>query len=178
LFVFSILVLNLRGYIDFYSSKQFTLEDKYEETFGIAERHEGRGNIIWPTTLNMIKNNFISGIGLGTYKGQYENYIPSSREFVNTSEIHAHNFYLHAFAELGVIGFIIYLLIFYIILKTALLVLINKSIIINWNYYIMFSIFIGISALLIHSLLDNLIFSREIAALFWMQVAFIFVIRK
>tara|TARA_Y100000310_G_scaffold329150_1_gene398458 strand:+ start:440 stop:1996 length:1557 start_codon:yes stop_codon:yes gene_type:complete len=178
LVILSILVLNLRGFVDLYGSEEYSLEDKYRETFRLTERHEGRGNTIWPISLNMIKNNFLLGVGLGTYTKQYGNYLPSTREITHTNEIHAHNFYLHSFAELGVIGFMSYVIIFYIILKTSLLYIAKRKELRDWDYYIVFSIFIGITALLIHSFFDNLLFWREIAALFWIQVGFLFVIKK
>jgi len=184
LLIFSFLVLDLRGLTDVYKSAEYDLDEKYKATLEITTRPEGRVNLIWPTTINIIKDNFLIGIGQGMYSKEYENYL-SKRNVRYTNEIHAHNFYLHAFAELGVIGFVIYALIFYIALKTALLYIINKSgainksnksRAINWDYCIVFSIFIGIAALLIHSFFDNLLFWREIAVLFWMQTGFLFVI--
>ncbi len=69
---------------------------------------------IWENSLAMIKDNPIVGVGLGNLKVHYPRYnnkVASDNQFSLTRQLHnAHNDYLQIWAELGIIGFMIFLL--------------------------------------------------------------------
>ena len=82
--------------------------------------------LIWRTTLEMIKDKPILGSGIGTFKMNYLNY---QAEFLKDNPYYvkysgkageAHNEYLQIWAELGIIGLGLFLLIFYFFYKTII----------------------------------------------------------
>src|SRR5258708_13675130 len=64
---------------------------------------------IWARTLDMIRNRPLRGVGLGNFSKEFER--GYSRQLINEgrSSLHAHNLWLHQYAELGVIGGTAYL---------------------------------------------------------------------
>lgn len=83
--------------------------------------------LMWKVTANMIEENPIFGIGFDKYGDFYNNYQSAyfSAETRNDFEVHvadnvdyAHNDLLETFAELGVIGFGLFILILFHALKT------------------------------------------------------------
>jgi O-antigen ligase len=75
--------------------------------------------LLWRGTMDMIQDNPATGIGPGTYKKRITPYIEGfHHEFSATG--HAHNSYLHLFAESGIVTFALYLGVVFIGLKTAL----------------------------------------------------------
>lgn len=175
---FSVLALHLRGLTGQNLLEGNAAGNEYFKAFATDDEEDGRANRIWPTTLEMIKHNPIMGVGLGAYSRQYGQYI-SQKDTLKVNQMHAHNFYLHILAEIGIIGFILYILVFYAVLKSFFSYLAKNDEMpdeTSGRYYIALSIGIGFTALLIHSFFDNLLFWREISALFWVQAGFLFVI--
>ncbi|MCK4662700.1 MAG: O-antigen ligase family protein [Bacteroidales bacterium] len=68
--------------------------------------------LIWDVSVNLIKNNFFTGVGTGDVKDElilmYQNYEVGLAE---KNDLNCHNQYLETFVRLGVIGFILLLLI-------------------------------------------------------------------
>ncbi len=79
---------------------------------------------VWATTLEMIKRHPIAGVGLGGYSAKYGDYrryfvenptyarvaaVAEAEDYDEIRSPHSHNEYLEIIAELGVIGFILYL---------------------------------------------------------------------
>ena len=78
----------------------------FESEQSVTERF-----LIWQSSINMIKDNPIMGVGLGNYKDKYQNeYImPEAKEHY---QMHAHNTYLHFWAETGLPGLCLFCAIF------------------------------------------------------------------
>lgn len=69
---------------------------------------------IWRATMSMIKDNFVSGIGIG--EGAWRNVYPSYAYLGVETAPHSHNLYLQIVLELGVVGiaaFVIFLFLLY-----------------------------------------------------------------
>jgi len=82
--------------------------------------------LMWKTTFEMIKDRTIFGSGIGAFKMNYLNY---QAEFLKNNPYYmkysgkareAHNEYLQIWAELGIIGLGLFLLIFYFFYKTII----------------------------------------------------------
>jgi O-antigen ligase/Tfp pilus assembly protein PilF len=112
--------------------------------------------LIWKTTLEMIKDRPIFGSGIGTFKMNYLNY---QAEFLRKNPGYikysgkageAHNEYLQIWAELGIIGLALFLLIFYFFYKTIIdFYKSSKNI---KDKTIMLGLVMGITCFLIHCL--------------------------
>lgn len=68
---------------------------------------------VWKATVEIIKDNFIAGIGFGTLFKHIAGY----SSVVSTNIEHCHNLYLHVLAETGILGFTIFSAIIYSALK-------------------------------------------------------------
>lgn len=112
--------------------------------------------LIWKTTLEMIKDRPIFGSGIGTFKMNYLNY---QAEFLRKNPGYikysgkageAHNEYLQMWAELGIIGLGLFILIFYFFYKAIFnFFKSNKNI---KDKTITLGLVMGITSFLIHSL--------------------------
>lgn len=112
--------------------------------------------LMWKTTFNMIKDKPILGSGIGTFKMNYLNYqakiLKDNPYYIKFSgnAREAHNEYLQMWAELGIVGLGLFLLIFYFFYKTVFIFLKRKLNI--ENKIIVLGLFMGITCFLIHSL--------------------------
>ncbi|MBC7882409.1 MAG: O-antigen ligase family protein [Anaerolineae bacterium] len=85
-----------------------------------------RTQVLWPRALDLALQSPLFGIGFGAYDDrpvELEEYIPGLTSFNKNgdhihSDAHAHNSYLHMFAECGVIGLSIFLGMLYSVLMT------------------------------------------------------------
>ena len=112
--------------------------------------------LMWETTFNMIKDKPIFGSGIGTFKMNYLNYqakiIKDNPYYLKLSgnAREAHNEYLQMWAELGIVGLGLFILIFYFFYKTVFIFLKSKLNI--KNKIIVLGLFMGTTCFLIHSL--------------------------
>jgi len=114
--------------------------------------------LMWRTTLQMIKDKPLLGLGIGTFE---MNYLDYQAEFLKDNPYYikysgkareAHNEYLQMWAELGVVGLVVFLSIIFI----------SYYLIINYfkkehndkKKIIVLGLFMGITCFLIHSLFD------------------------
>mgnify|MGYP003681900109 CR=1 FL=1 len=112
--------------------------------------------LIWKTTLEMIKDRPIFGLGIGTFK---MNYLEYQSEFLKDNPYYvkysgkageAHNEYLQMWAEIGIVSlgiFIGFILMFYSLIIDYL-----KKNDIEKEKIIVFGLVLGITCFLIHSL--------------------------
>mgnify|MGYP003288583501 CR=1 FL=1 len=118
---------------------------------------------IWLGTIDMLKDYFLSGIGLGTssFNSVYPLY--SYNEIVAP---HSHSLYLQLFVEYGVVGFIVFIGIIYNFYKETII-----SYIKNKNYITVAAI-AAISGFLIQSATDYTWYNYRVVLVFWMVIAF------
>lgn len=103
-----------------------TVVQRAATTFDKSDTSINTRLLIWKTTLNMIKDNPLFGSGIGTFKINYQNYQAdylqenpeNIKYWIKAGE--AHNEYLQIWAELGIIGLGIFLLIIYFYYKLML----------------------------------------------------------
>ena len=70
----------------------------------------------WIYSTKIIKDNFLLGVGTGDQLDEVKKIIPDKHSYIKTQS-HAHNEYIKTFLQFGLIGFIIFLNIFYQIFK-------------------------------------------------------------
>ena len=89
------------------------------ERFNGVFANDGRVKI-WKVAVKAIEEHPISGIGIGNFQPFNNEYIIQHPEF-NTGEniLHTHNVYLKMFAELGVVGLIVFLIFSIVIIVKA-----------------------------------------------------------
>lgn len=126
---------------------------------------------LWQTALKMIQNHPIIGVGNGNYVKLYDEYVNKYKylAYKDYSHYPTHNSYLKIEAELGIAGGISFLSIIIssvIKINTAIHKIKDKKI--NLFYIGFFASVIGF---LFMNLLDNLFFTPEIAAYFWIFLA-------
>lgn len=112
--------------------------------------------LIWKTTFEMIKDRPILGFGIGSFKANYLDYqaeiLKDDPYYIKYSVKagEAHNEYLQIWAELGIIGLGLFLLIFYFFYKTIIDFYNNNKNV--KEKIITFGLVMGIICFLIHSL--------------------------
>ncbi len=91
-----------------------------EEVASIGSSISSEQNVriaIWANSLEMIKDNWFKGIGLGNWTVEYPVYhqrvIIDRQMSIEVKHDNAHNDYIEIFAELGIIGFALFLTIMY-----------------------------------------------------------------
>ena len=74
--------------------------------------------LMWQSAINMIKDHPIMGVGLGNYVKQYQE-VYILPEALERQQTHAHNAYLHFWAETGIFGLALFCAIFIYTLRWA-----------------------------------------------------------
>ncbi len=100
---------------------------------------------VWKASVEIIKDNFISGIGFGTLFKHIAHY----SSVVSTKVEHSHNLYIQIFTETGVMGFSIFLMMLFNILKNFKSVLSEDS---SKTWITAFAVFV---MTMIHGLVDS-----------------------
>lgn len=103
-----------------------TVPERVISTFDEQDPSINMHILKWKITLEMIKDRPILGSGIGTFKMDYLNYqaefLKNNPDYIKYSGKagEAHNEYLQIWAELGIIGLGLFLLIFYCFYKTII----------------------------------------------------------
>lgn len=120
---------------------------------------------IWEITGEVIRDNFLVGVGLGhqPFKYTFETYIRTMPIF------HAHNSYIEIFAELGLVGFVLFTL-----FMISIFVILLKYPISSSNSYerIVGAALIGsFSGMIVHGMFENIFYMTKITTTFWILLA-------
>ncbi len=117
---------------------------------------------IWLGTIAMLKDYFISGIGLGTTSYNLVYPLYSYSEIVAP---HSHSLYLQLFVEYGIIGFIVFMGVLYNFYKeTFIAYLKDKS-------YIIIASLTAITGFLVESATDYTWYNYRVILVFWTVIA-------
>jgi O-antigen ligase len=122
---------------------------------------------MWAISMDIIKENPVFGIGVGTFKAEMFNYFPVminswvGRELVNLHTITgtgtnlSHNFFLGFFTDMGIFGFLTTLTLISVYFRIGIKTLSiykerNKE-----TYYLIIALFLGGATMFIRGLVDN-----------------------
>jgi len=128
---------------------------------------------LWESTIAMIMDKPLLGIGWGSYWLVY----PEYDFFINNAEVkifHAHNMYLNIAAEIGIPGLITFLALMYGHLRLALSVL--SRTVESWSSGLMLGIIAAIGGIIINGLTDYVMFNIQLSMLYWLLSGLIVVV--
>lgn len=116
---------------------------------------------IWIAALRMIKDYWITGVGLGlsAFSRVYRDYM-----IAGTPALHAHNLYLEMGIEMGIVG----LLVFLWMITAGLSKAMNSIKKDTWSSFILAGVIGALSGHLLHGLFDYVWFSPRIVLAFWL----------
>ena len=139
---------------------------KFQQMLDLAGRSSSHVRLqVWQTALLMIKENWLTGIGLGLFEKRYLEF--ASRLFhppIELLMLHAHNIFLQFFINTGLVGLVGFVWLLgkwgkglwaAVAVKTPLAAA-------TWSAMI---------ALIVHGLFDVAYWKNDLAALFWMILA-------
>lgn len=126
---------------------------------------------IWRDTFASIKKHPLLGVGIGNFTTVIGKNITAAKKGAS-----AHNLFLDIFAETGIFGLIVFLAIFYEILKTALLIFKNST----DELYKFFALSAGIYLFWIlgYALFDVILFNDKVLMLFMIMIGLLYGINK
>jgi len=120
---------------------------------------------LWESTIAMIMDKPLLGIGWGSYWLVY----PEYDFFLNNANVkifHAHNMYLNIAAEIGIPGLITFLYLMYGHVRLALSVL--SGAFASWSSGLMLGIIAAIGGIIINGLTDYVMFNIQLSMLYWL----------
>ena len=127
---------------------------------------------IWKSTLLMIKDYWLTGVGVGTQAFMRVYYV-----YMMNSAImpHAHNLYLQLLSEIGVFGLAFFMLLMYKIFQTVFRISSSDSSYLKW----LNAGFAGAMAgFLLQSMFDYGLWYYKLGVLFWILIAVYIVLEK
>lgn len=136
------------------------------EVSGAVTSAQGRF-LLWRGTSQIIKAHPLMGIGVGAFASAYPFY-----QYGGLYSKHAHSAYLEIFAEMGIFGFILILIVFFLIFRKGLKLVKHKE-----GVYgeLAIGLLAGASGFMFHSIIDFHWSMASAGILFWGIAALIFV---
>lgn len=144
---------------------------RFAELFDLAQRTSASVRLqVWSTAWLMVKENWLTGLGLGSFDQNYLSY--AVRLFnppLETMMLHPHNLFLQLAIGLGLPGFIGFLMV-----------------VIQWwhqlrrisDRYLLASLVAAMSAIFLHGLVETTYFKNDLAAIFWLLIGLAYVQTK
>lgn len=126
---------------------------------------------IWESALLIIKEHPIIGIGNGNFKKYSEKYMKDSGF---TVEGHPHNDYLNVYLTAGLMGFIGYILMWFILLKKGIKYVFEEK----QDKYLMIGLLSGLVAFMIAGLGQNYFTDSENSMLMWLFIGGVCLLTK
>lgn len=144
--------------------------DRFSRMLDLTERSSVSVRLqVWQTAFLMIKENWLTGIGLGQFQDKYLEF--ANRVFVSPFEtlmLHSHNLFLQFILETSVFGLLGFI---------GILVHHIKQLVVRFGGPAgILSIALG--AMLVHGLIDVTYWKNDLSAIFWLVLAFIVVWNK
>jgi len=130
---------------------------------------------IYHYSLQMIGDNWLKGIGLGSYFqviSEFAQDNPSFLKYVLPYALHPHNIFLAMWLNLGLLGLVAFLIIvfrFFIGLAKSYLLENKKA---------SLAPAMAMTAILIHGLFDTTYYKNDLSAVFWLILGFALIIRE
>ncbi|MBD3328188.1 hypothetical protein GF340_02675 [Candidatus Peregrinibacteria bacterium] len=155
--------------------------EKWQSVFNFTERNSSSVRLeVYAITWSLIKNNFLFGIGMGSFEALYQTQAVNilERAPLEWVMLHPHNFYFAMWLNLGILGLGGLGVIIYVAIK-ELLAMIKKIAGGSFSQYSSV-VLIGMAmfvAILMHGLIDTPFFKNDLALIFWLVVA-VFSVRE
>lgn len=129
---------------------------------------------IWIGSLDMIKDYWPSGIGLGAkaFTMVYPKYALSGASYA----LHAHNIYLQLLVEMGIVGLVVFVLLVFGFYKLILSACYKTSD--NFLFTFMAALCAGMSGYLLQGMVDNIWYNYRIFFTFWTMFSFGLIARR
>lgn len=170
IFVYSILynrkvLLALIGLAVILLLSDATLVDRMTSIFTKMDTSSEMRLAFWESTIAMILDHPLLGIGWGSYFMVYPNYdYYMQGNFIKI--VHAHNMYLNFMAEIGLFGFASYMVCFFgVIYKVFKAQVMKLDILVKAMFL---GIGLGLSALALNGFTDYVMFNTELSMLVWL----------
>ena len=124
---------------------------------------------IWTASVNMLKDIFESGIGTGSaaFSAVYPAYALGGAAYA----LHAHNLYLQIFVELGVVGIAVFVLMLFFFFRSVFSC--YRTLGDRTQATIILAMGLGVFALLVQGLTDNVWYNYRIVLLFWLLMGIV-----
>ena len=140
----------------------------------IVSRLTSIGNLadtvsIWTASVNMLKDIFESGIGTGSaaFSAVYPAYALGGAAYA----LHAHNLYLQIFVELGVVGIAVFVLMLFFFFRSVFSC--YRTLGDRTQATTILAMGLGVFALLVQGLTDNVWYNYRIVLLFWLLMGIV-----
>ena len=104
-----------------------TMEYRISSMFDMKS-HDNQGRLhIWESTYNLSKDNIIMGVGAGNWKINIPPYFPYNTDIKWQNWRRPHNDFLWVLSEKGIIGLMLYSLIFLLVIYYSIVILTNEK---------------------------------------------------
>jgi putative inorganic carbon (HCO3(-)) transporter len=133
---------------------------------------------VYFTAVNMIKASPIIGHGPNTFNKNYKNYknYPEYRNIVTPDNMYAHNNYLHMTAEIGILGFGIFIwLLFEFFVSCVQIIRKLKD---NFLNIVSLSLTACLFSFLVNGLTESSLYYSRVALIFWYLIGFSLSLKK
>lgn len=145
-----------------------SIVNRFMTIFNFADSSTSYRFKIWEITEAVIRDHFIVGLGLGhlPFKMVFEQYIRTMPIY------HAHNTFLQVFAEMGLIGFILF-----IVFMVSLFVNLARYPLKSEDRYVKImgaALCASFAGMLFHGMFENIFYMTKITTTFWLLLAISF----
>lgn len=131
----------------------------------------------WKVALEMFKDNPLLGVGNGNYVTLHEEYLVKYPQFIVPGEENfpTHNSYLKVLSELGILGFIPFIILHGLIILRAFMVCKTYS---KKYRGVIKGIIVSLLVFLQANLIDNMLFVPAVATMYWLMVGIIILLQR
>ena len=128
---------------------------------------------LWETTWNMVRDYPLLGVGVGNYQRVQSEYFRESFPYEVTRS-HSHNNLLQVTVERGIFGLLIFLWLWYLIVKKGLRTLFRPRQAGGRQFALVLGCLAGVLGFFVDGMFQNNFGDTEVAILFWIMVGLIF----
>ena len=150
------------------------LLERMQTAFSVADTSSEMRIAMWESTVQMIMDHPLLGIGWGAYwmvYPLYDTYIVDGSVML----VHAHNIYLNYWAEIGIIGGTAFLWYFF---KTMGMALFNSRVLPNkFMEGLLLGLGLAMISIALNGLTDDVLFNIPSSMLLWMMCGLVYCIR-
>lgn len=148
--------------------------ERLQSVGSLSDTSNAYRTFIWASTLNMIKDFWYSGVGLGVnaFEKMYNAIYISEGVYA----FHSHNLYLEILAETGILGMLAFLGVVFSTFKNGITALINTDDALIKT--IVSSLMGGMAAFIFHGISENSFYNFKIVFMFWFTISLVSSIKE